>query len=185
MQQIVRRALTSAVALAGAFLILQPAASNGANTSTFVLLTETEVQEWRTYSKDHFDADSPHSKSLSAAPLTDCHAAPEAAAMTSTSPQINILHPSLANPLSAPIDIDVAFVAVVGAPIRPDSFRVCYVVSFFTKDITDRIMAHASISAEGIHVAGAQLPRGHHHLVLLIADEQGHTGRREASFEIK
>ena len=46
------------------------------------------------------------------------------------------------------------------------------------------ITDHVVISAEGLHVAGAQLPRGHHHLVMLIADQQGQIGSRDAVFDI-
>jgi hypothetical protein len=46
---------------------------------------------------------------------------------------------------------------------------------------TDRV----AISAQGIHVAGAKLPQGHHHLVMRIADSQGKIGSREAVFDIR
>jgi hypothetical protein len=52
-------------------------------------------------------------------------------------------------------------------------------------DITKRITDHVAISAQGLHVAGAQLPHGHHHLVMLIADQQGKIGSREAVFDIQ
>jgi len=93
------------------------------------------------------------------------------------------LAPTLDQPLSAPIDIDLQFVPA-SAPIRPETFRVCY-IAFVTVDITQRITNRVSVSPDGIKVTGAQLPAGHHHLVILVADSQGHYGKQEAIFEIK
>jgi hypothetical protein len=103
--------------------------------------------------------------------------------MAGTDPQIKILAPTLDKPLSAPIDIDLQFVPA-GTPIRPETFRVCY-LGFLTMDITQRITDRVAVSPTGIKVTGAQLPPGHHHLVMLIADSQGHYGHQEAIFEIK
>jgi hypothetical protein len=33
-------------------------------------------------------------------------------------------------------------------------------------------------------VSGAQMPQGHHRLLMIIADERGRLGRREAVFDI-
>jgi hypothetical protein len=41
------------------------------------------------------------------------------------------------------------------------------------------------VSPAGIKVTGAQLPHGHHHLVMMIGDQQGHFGLQEAVFDIK
>ena len=51
-------------------------------------------------------------------------------------------------------------------------------------DITKRITDRVAVSEQGLHVSGAQLPSGHHRLVLLIADERGRLGRREAVFNV-
>jgi hypothetical protein len=42
-----------------------------------------------------------------------------------------------------------------------------------------------TVSPDGLHVASADLPSGHHHLIMLIGDKGGHVGRREATFDIK
>ena len=55
----------------------------------------------------------------------------------------------------------------------------------FSIDITERITDHVSVSPAGIKVTGAQLPHGHHHLVMMIGDQQGHFGLQEAVFDIK
>jgi len=51
-------------------------------------------------------------------------------------------------------------------------------------DVTKRITDRVTVSEKGLHVAGAQLPRGRHRLLLLIADQRGRLGRREAVFDI-
>jgi hypothetical protein len=85
--------------------------------------------------------------------------------------------------LTAPLAIDVQFVPTSSAPIRPDTFRVCY-IGLVTMDLTKRITDRVTVSEIGLHVTGAQLPRGRHHLLLLIADEHGRLGRREAVLDI-
>jgi hypothetical protein len=86
--------------------------------------------------------------------------------------------------LSDPLDIDVQFVPTSSAPIRPESFRVCY-VGFVTMDITRRITDHVTVTEHGVRVSGAQLPQGRHHLLLLIADQRGRVGRRDAVLDIE
>jgi hypothetical protein len=98
-------------------------------------------------------------------------------------PQIRILAPPLGKTLTVPLDIDVQFLPTASAPIQPETFRVCY-VGLSTVDLTKRITDRVTVSDKGFHVAGAQLPHGRHHLVLLIADQRGRLGRREAVFDI-
>ena len=86
-------------------------------------------------------------------------------------------------PLTSPLDIDIQFVPTASAPIRPDTFLVCY-VGLVTIDLTKRITDRVTVSATGLHVTGAQLPRGRHHLLMLIADQHGRLGRREAVLDI-
>ena len=98
-------------------------------------------------------------------------------------PQIRILAPPLGKALTSPLDIDLQFVPTGSAPIRPDTFRICY-VGLVAMDITKRITDRISVSQKGLHVAGAKLPQGHHRLLMLVADERGRLGRREAVFDI-
>jgi hypothetical protein len=51
-------------------------------------------------------------------------------------------------------------------------------------DITKRITDRVTVSEQGLRVTGAQLPRGHHRLLLLIADQRGRLARREAAFNV-
>jgi hypothetical protein len=114
-----------------------------------------------------------------------CHSIPAASVTASDAPQINILTPTLGRPLVSPLDIDVQFVpATSNAAVRADTFRVCY-VGFLTVDITKRITDRVIVSPNGLHVSGAQLPHGHHRLIMLISDQDGRIGRRCLTFDIQ
>jgi hypothetical protein len=149
--------------------------------ATIELFTAEEAAAWNAVQTGKPDFGS---RELSKPGVPNCHALPNANTATATDPQIKILAPLLDKPLLAPLDIDVQFIPEGGGAIRADTFRVCY-VGFVTVDITKRITDKVAVSASGLHVAGAQLPHGHHHLVMMIADEQGHQGRREATFDIQ
>ena len=82
-----------------------------------------------------------------------------------------------------PIDIELQFVPVGTTHIRPETFRVCY-LGLITMDITKRITDRVTVSEQGLHVTGAQLPHGHHRLVLLVADQRGRLARQEAVFNV-
>jgi hypothetical protein len=114
-----------------------------------------------------------------------CHSIPTASVTATDAPQINILAPRLDRPLVSPLDIELQFVpATTDAAVRADTFRVCY-VGFLTVDITKRVTDRVTVSPNGVHVSGAQLPHGRHHLVMLISDQDGRIGRRDATLEIQ
>jgi hypothetical protein len=155
------------------------AAQGGA---TWVLFTAGEAAAWNTESPD---AEARYgTRELPAPGVPSCRKIPASGSLGASNPQINIVAPTLDKPLTAPLDIDLQFLPAGSAAIKPDSFRVCY-LGFVTVDITKRITDHVTVSALGLHVTGAQLPRGHHHLVMLIADQQGQIGSREAVFDIQ
>jgi hypothetical protein len=165
-----------------AALLTVPAfAAPPSSISTFDLFTGSEVVSWNTV-RPVSSRDLP-TRELREDGVPSCHAIPDVATLTAENPQIKILAPTLDKPLSAPLDIDLQFVPAGAVSIRPESFRVCY-MGFLTIDITKRITDRVTVSAQGLHVSGAQLPPGHHHLMMLIADQQGHFGRREATFDI-
>jgi hypothetical protein len=148
---------------------------------TFELFSAGEAAAWNAHNENDKAAYS--TRDLHAPGVPSCHDIPGTVTQGNSIPQIKIVAPTLGKPLSAPLDIDLQFLPAASAAIKPDSFRVCY-VGFVTMDITKRITDHVAISSEGLHVAGAQLPRGHHHLVMLIADQQGQIGSRDAVFDI-
>jgi hypothetical protein len=158
-----------------------PAIAAGASmaAATFDLLTESEATTWNTpQPKEPKDFSTRDLRDDNSAPT--CHSTPNNEA---DNPQIRILAPPLGRSLTAPLDMDVQFVPTSSAPIRPDTFRVCYIGSV-TIDLTKRITDRVTVSEKGLHVTGLQLPRGRHHLLLLIADEHGRLGRREAVLDI-
>ena len=150
--------------------------------ASFELFSASEAAAWN--SNDPANKARYSTRELPQPGVPSCHAIPGSSPQGAANPQINILAPALGKPLAPPLDIDLQFVPAASAAIKPETFRVCY-VGFITMDITKRITDHVAISAQGIHVAGAQLPQGHHHLVMLIADQQGKIGSREAVFDIK
>ena len=146
---------------------------------TFDLLTESEATAWNAVQpKESKDFSTRDLRDDNSAPT--CHSTPDNDA---DNPQIRIVAPPLGRPLTAPLDIDIQFVPTTSAPIRPDTFLVCY-VGLVTMDLTKRITDRVTVSEKGLHVSGAQLPRGRHHLLLLIADQRGRLGRREAVLDI-
>jgi hypothetical protein len=52
-------------------------------------------------------------------------------------------------------------------------------------DITQRLVNAAKITAEGISVKEASLPKGSHRLLLSVEDLQGRLGMKSLDFEIK
>jgi hypothetical protein len=161
--------------------MILPAIVAGASmaAATFDLVTESEAATWNTgQPKEPKDFNTRDLREDNSAPT--CHSTPDNEA---DNPKIRILAPPLGRSLTAPLDMDVQFVPTSSAPIRPDTFRVCYVGSV-TMDLTKRITDRVTVSEKGLHVSGVQLPRGRHHLLLLIADEHGRLGRREAVLDI-
>jgi hypothetical protein len=176
------RRLPSIAALLAASIIPAFAAppDNGIGT-TFQLFTDGEASAWNMVRpKDSKDF---ATRELTPEGVPNCHSPPDSSPQAQENPQIKILTPALGKPLTAPIDIDLQFVPAGATAIRPETFRVCY-IGFLTVDITKRITDRVTVSAQGLHVSGAQLPQGHHHLMMLIADSQGRMGRSEATFDI-
>ena len=146
---------------------------------TFDLVSESEATAWNTEQpKELKDFSTRDLRQNNSAPT--CHSTPDNDA---DNPQVRVVAPPLGRSLTAPLDMDIQFVPTSSAPIRPDTFRICY-VGMVTMDITKRITDRVTVSAKGLHVNGVQLPRGRHHLVLLIADEHGRLGRRDAVLDI-
>jgi hypothetical protein len=164
---------------AGPSWAADPPAGTVAASAAFDLVTEGEAAAWNTTQpKELKDFSTRDLGEDNTAPT--CHSTPNNDA---DNPQIRILAPTLGKVLTAPLDINLQFIPTGSAAIRPDTFRVCY-MGLITMDITKRITDRVTVSEKGLHVTGAQLPRGHHRLVLLVADQRGRLGRREAVFDI-
>ena len=155
------------------------AADPPSSAATFDLVTEGEAVTWNAgQPQEPKDFNTRDLRDDDSAPT--CHSTPNNDA---DNPQVRVVAPPLGRSLTAPLDLDIQFVPTSSAPIRPETFRVCY-VGMVTMDLTKRITDRVTVSAKGLHVNGVQLPRGRHHLVLLIADEHGRLGRRDAVLDI-
>lgn len=99
-------------------------------------------------------------------------------------PQIVVETPKLVGDvLHSPIDIRVKFVPL-RAPVAPDSLRVYVRLLVGWIDVTSEIRKHATISASGVTVAGAQLPKGDHRIRVQISDTAGGASSSEAAFKV-
>jgi hypothetical protein len=172
-------AVLLAAGLTGFCAALEPAVAPASGGAIFELVTESEAQAWNnTKPKESTD--------FSTRDLSEDNGTPtcrSTADNDADNPKIRIVAPILEKPLIAPIDIELQFVPVGGAHIRAETFRVCY-LGLVAMDITKRITDRVTVSEKGLRVTGAQLPHGHHRLLLLIADERGRLARREASFNV-
>jgi hypothetical protein len=156
-----------------------PAAPAPPLSTTFELVTESESMTWNsTKPKESTDFKTRDLSEDNGTPTCRSTADNDA-----DNPKIKIVAPVLEKPLLMPIDIDLQFVPVGGAHIRPETFRVCY-LGLVTMDITKRITDRVTVSEQGLHLTGAKLPHGQHRLLLLIADQRGRLARREALFNV-
>ena len=101
-------------------------------------------------------------------------------------PLIHLLSPEdLSIPLASPIDLEVRFEALAGAQVDPESIRFKYRKVGGWWNITDRILRHATPSADGLNVQGAKLPSGKHRIMLEIKDTGGLKNQYVYAFKIK
>lgn len=98
-------------------------------------------------------------------------------------PQIELVHPRLDSPIASPTAIQLLFLPSTSSPVRPESFKVLY--GRLRIDITQRLISAAKVTAEGISVKEASLPKGSHRLLLSVEDLQGRQGMKSLDFEIK
>ena len=98
-------------------------------------------------------------------------------------PRIEVLTPDLDTPVPSPTPIRIRFEPKAPAAIRPESFRVRY--GSLRIDITGRITAASKVTAEGIDVAEATLPKGSHRLFVEVQDSLGRTGERQLQFVVR
>jgi hypothetical protein len=98
-------------------------------------------------------------------------------------PQIEIVHPRLDTPVVSPTAIQLMFVPAASSVVRPETFKVLY--GRLRIDITQRLINAAKVTAEGISVKEASLPKGSHRLLISIEDLQGRQGIKSLDFEIK
>ena len=93
-------------------------------------------------------------------------------------PMVEVILPDPLQPLAAPINIEIRFHPDGNAQVDVSTFRVLY--GMLRLDVTRKLLSAPGVvvSATGIHVSGAQLPKGKHRFLIEIADRAGHIGRR-------
>jgi hypothetical protein len=177
--------MTISISIRGAGIIvlaglagLAFAADSAPAAGAFDLVTEAEVSAWNSAPKESTDFQTRDPSEDNGSPT--CHSTADNDA---DNPKIKIVAPTIEKPLIAPFDIELQFSQAGSSHIRPETLRVCY-VGIVTMDITKRITDRATVSESGLRVTGAQLPRGHHRLLMLIADQRGRLARREAVFNV-
>jgi len=109
---------------------------------------------------------------------------PEAKALPiPDAPRIVLVQPDVSAQVASPTRILLRFEPGPDGQIRPDTFKVRY--GTFRLDITSRITSASKVTAEGIDVAEASLPKGSHRLYLEIQDSLGRVGERALSFVVQ
>lgn len=98
-------------------------------------------------------------------------------------PRVSLLAPNISNTVPSPTRINLRFEAISPAIIKPETFKVRY--GAFKLDITGRITAASKVTAEGIDVAEAALPKGSHRLFIEIQDSMGRLGERVVAFVVE
>ena len=109
---------------------------------------------------------------------------PRRRAFNSDGPELTLLKPTaLGEPLKAPFPISLVFKPKEGAKVVPESFRALY--GAFRLDITDRIVKHAKVGANGINLDKAEIPTGSHRLLLQVRDDRDRLGETEIRFSVE
>jgi hypothetical protein len=97
-------------------------------------------------------------------------------------PSIVLLKPSLSAITRGPVDIQVRFQAAEGSRVEVKSLRVLY--GWFGIDVTEKLLAHAQVTADGFIAKDTDLPSGHHKVTVEVKDDRNRIGRKTFRFEI-
>jgi hypothetical protein len=97
-------------------------------------------------------------------------------------PRILVETPKLNAALPSPIAMKLRFQAADGTSIRPETFKVRY--GSLRIDITARITGSTTVTAEGLEISQAALPKGKHKIVIAVEDAVGRLNERQLQFEI-
>lgn len=99
-------------------------------------------------------------------------------------PVITILSPTVDNgSIVSPVDIEMSFVSPDNATIDMSSLKILYVM-MIKKDVTKRILEHASIEDSKLVAKGAELPKGNHKFIVEIQDEKKRKTREKFSVSV-
>ncbi|MBU3603265.1 hypothetical protein [Polynucleobacter sp. AP-Kaivos-20-H2] len=98
-------------------------------------------------------------------------------------PVIDVITPKLDGSITSPTPILLKFVPKAPANVKPESFKAYY--GTFQIDITNRLLGVAQVTAQGINLKEAALPKGSHKITLNVQDSEGRVGSKIIEFEIK
>ena len=98
-------------------------------------------------------------------------------------PLIELSAPKLSTPVSSPTPIELKFQTTPPSSVKPETFKVLY--GSFEIDITKRILNVAKVSATGVNVQEASLPKGKHKLLMVVEDTSGRRGNKTIEFEVQ
>jgi len=98
-------------------------------------------------------------------------------------PRIELMAPDVKSPVGSPTRIQLRFRSSAPATVRPETFKVRY--GAFRIDITERLSGVAKVTAEGIDVSEARLPKGSHKLNIEVQDSAQRVGQRTIEFTVE
>jgi hypothetical protein len=98
-------------------------------------------------------------------------------------PLIELSAPKLSAPVSSPTPIELKFQPTPPSSVKPETFKVLY--GSFEIDITKRILNVAKVTASGVIVQEANLPKGNHKLLMVIEDTAGRKGSKAMDFQVQ
>jgi len=112
--------------------------------------------------------------------------APESAFQSKVlgAPIINVLSPTVdAGVLASPVDIEMSFESPDNTEIDMQSLRIFYVM-LIKKDVTDRILQHATLEGSSLIAKDAKLPKGKHKFIVEIQDANKRKTREQFSVRV-
>jgi hypothetical protein len=97
-------------------------------------------------------------------------------------PIIEVQRPDIANPVRPPVDVRVRFISQPGTSVDLSTFRATY--GWAGIDVTNWLLANATLTPSGLTAENADLPPGEHKLTLSIADTFGEVGSQTFKFTV-
>jgi len=95
-------------------------------------------------------------------------------------PAIEVIKPTNGGRSHPPVEVDIKFVPKT-SPVDISTVKVT-LKKLFNIDLTDRVQPY--VTANGIHIPGAQLPSGVHTVRISIADKDGLRSFKDVTFEV-
>ena len=101
---------------------------------------------------------------------------------TRAPPSIVLVRPETTGPLRNPVSLELRFETTSGAGINMDSVRATY--GWLGIDITRRLLAHATRTANTLSAENVNIPLGRHRVTISVADTAGRVGSRTFQISI-